>query len=104
MPPVLTTSSGIMGSETKTLEHCTLLLKRVIVALTAAEAIAKVVVVFVVAIGHLRVYTTFSIGNRVDAQTAGVRRWQSSRATIAGKVSLVEDLDEGMFTMALDGA
>src|SRR6478735_8417546 len=53
MIPVFAASTCFSCSETKTLEHCTLLLERIIVALATAEPIAEVVIVLVVHIGLL---------------------------------------------------
>lgn len=43
------------------------------------------------------------VGRLVGAQGAWAGRWDSSRTAIAGEVSLLENLDESMFAMALDG-
>ena len=93
-----------MCAEAQTLKHGALLLKRVIVALAAAEAISEVVVVLVVRVWILGVHAVLGVGGWVDTQIAGARRRKPRRAAVAGEIPLVEDLNEGMFAVALDGA
>lgn len=103
MIPIFTTSTSFLCPQTKALEHGALLLKGVVIAFATTKSVTEIVVVFVVGIRLLRVDSTAGVGSLVGAQGAWASRWDSSRAAIAGEVSLLENLDEGMFAMALDG-
>lgn len=48
--------------------------------------------------------SSLSIRLGVDAQIAWTRSWESGGAAVAGKIALVEDLDESVVTMALNRA
>lgn len=104
MIPVLATATGLDSTKTKALEHGTLLLERVVVTFTSAESIAEVVVVLVIHIRLLGVNTPAGVGLFICAQRAGARRRNALRATIACEVALLENLDEGVLAMALNGA
>ena len=73
----------------------------VIVTLAAAETILEVLVVFVVWVWKLRVDFPLCIGFWIYTQRAGRGGWQTRRSTIASKVSLIEELHQCMFAMAL---
>lgn len=103
MPPVLATAAGLVRPQRQTLKHGTFLLEGIVVALAATEAVAEVLVVLVVGVWLLRVDAAFSVRLRIDAQGARARFWESRGAAIAGKVALIEDLDERVFTVALHG-
>lgn len=71
---------------------------------TGAEAVAKVLVVLVVGIWLLRVDAALRISLRIDSKGALLFGSESRGTAVAGEVALLEDLDELMFAMALDGA
>lgn len=102
MIPVFAASTCFSSSQAKTLEHCALLLERIIVALAAAESIAEVVIVLVVHIGLLGVNPTSSVSGLVQAESTWACRWDALGTAVACEVALLEDLDEGMFAVALD--
>jgi hypothetical protein len=104
VPPVLATTSRLVCAQPEALEHGTLLLERVVIALAAAEAVPEVLVVLVVGVRLLRMDASLSVGLRVDAQVAGARLGESRGAAVACKVPLSEDLDEGVLAVALDRA
>jgi len=104
MPPILATAARLVRAKTQTLEHGAFLLKGVIIAFATAETIAEVLIVLVAGICLLRVDATLSVRRRVKAEGTGARRRIPDRTAIAGKVSLVEYLDKGMFAVALHGA
>jgi len=80
------------------------LLKGIIKTPAPTEAVLKILIVLVVRIGLLGVNSFLGIGLGVDAQIAGTRSWESRGAAVAGKVALVEDLDESVVAVALDRA
>lgn len=100
MVPILSTPARLVRTQTKTLEHRPLLLKRVIVALAPAEAIAEVLIVFVVGVSLLRVDAALGVGFRIDAQAARARCGIARGTAIAGEVALVENLNEGVLAVA----
>lgn len=104
MVPVLTTTAGLCRSQPKALEHGPFLLEGVIVAFAAAEAVLEVLVVLVVRIGLLGVHTTLEVRFGIGAQDAGARGGDAVGSTVACEVALLEDLDEGVLAVALDGA
>jgi hypothetical protein len=73
----------------------------IIVTLAAAETILEVLVVFVVWVRKLRVDFPLCVGFWVYAQRAGRGGWQTCCSTIASEVSLIEELHQCMFAMAL---
>lgn len=89
-----------MSSQPKTLEHGSLLLERVIIALAAAEPIFEIVVVLVIGIRLFGMNVALGIGLAIDTQGAWAGRWDARRSAVAGKVSLLEDLDKRVFAMA----
>lgn len=86
------------------MEHGPLLLKRVIIALAAAEPIPEVMVVLVVGIWLLRVHATLGARLLIDAQVAGARGWEARGTAVAGEVALGKNFDESVLAVALDGA
>ena len=104
MVPVLATPTRLRRSETQTLEHCSLLLEGIIVALASAEAVLEILVVLVVRVGLLGVYAATGVGLAVGAQAARACGGDARGAAVASEVALLEDLDEGMLAMTLDGA
>lgn len=104
MIPVLSTASSLLSSEPKALEHGSLLLERVIIALAAAETVLEIVVVLVIGIRLFGMNVALGIGFAIDAQGAWTGRWDARRSAIAGEVSLLEDLDKSVLAMAGDGA
>ena len=95
-----------MSPQTNTLEHGTLLLERVIVALAAAEPVPKILVVDVPAVLVMGLFgvNAFLIRLGVHPKGAGAVRRKARRSAVACKVALVEDLDESVFTVTLDRA
>lgn len=104
MKPVLTAAAGLCRAESEALKHGSLLLKGVIVALAAAEAVAEVLVIAVVDVGLLRMHSSLCICLVVCLQRAGGRGWEARRAAVTGKVALLEYLDERVLAVALDRA
>lgn len=104
MPPVLSTTTRLVGAQAETLEHSPLLLERIVIALASTESVPKVLVVLVVDIGLFGVYASPGVGGRVEAQRTWAGLGESGGAAVAGEVPLGEDFDQGVFAMALHGA
>jgi hypothetical protein len=79
-------------------------LEWVIITPTAAESVAEVVVVFIVHVGLFGVYSTSSVGCLVQTKGAWACGRNTLGTTIACEVALLEDLDEVMLAVALNGA
>lgn len=77
---------------------------RFIVYGARTESVPEVLVVLVVGIWLLGVDATLRVGFGVDAKGAFLLRSKSCCAAIASKVALLEDLDQVVFAMALNGA
>jgi hypothetical protein len=60
----------------------------------------------IVLVIHIRLFRMNSsgVGRLVQAQCAWARGRDALGSAVAGKVSLLEDLDEGVLAVALDGA
>lgn len=101
--PVLATATRIYIAETKTLEHGSLLLVRVVVDSARAEAVAEVLIVFVAGVGGLGV-DAFLIGVGIEAKSAALIGREAGGTAVACKVALLEDLDELMLPVTLDRA
>jgi hypothetical protein len=71
---------------------------------TRAEAVPEVLVVLVVEVGGLGVDTALGIRGAADAKGAWLIRCESRGATVACKVALLEDLNQFVLAVALDGA
>lgn len=103
MIPILTTTTALGRPQPEALEHGTFLLERVIVALATAEPVLEVLVIPVVRVGLFGVDVTLQVGLGIGAQRARARRWNALCTAVTCEVALLEDLDESVFTMALDG-
>lgn len=77
---------------------------RIIVALTSAKAIHEILIVFITGYRCFGVNAALSIGLGIDSKCTWRSFWQTRSAAVANKVTLVEQLDELMFTMALNRA
>jgi hypothetical protein len=76
----------------------------IIFILATAEPVSKVLIVLVSCRGLFRVNVSLRTGLSVDAQSTGRRGGQAGGSTVTDEVPLVEEFDEGVFTMAGDGA
>lgn len=106
MEPVLPAATGQMRAEAQTLEHCALLLERIVVARAVAEAVAEVLVVYIGSRVVERLLRVDALGARlgVGSEGARARRGEPSSTAVAGEVALGEDLDEVVVAVALDRA
>ena len=104
MVPVLTAAAGLVGADPQALEHGSLLLLGHVVDGAGAEPVAEVLVVLVVRVGRLGVDAALGVGRGVEAQGAWLVGGEARGAAVAGKVALLEDLDELVLAVALDGA
>jgi hypothetical protein len=80
------------------------LLERIIVTFTPAKDVAEVLIVFVVDVGLFGMNIALGVGFFIGSQVAWARRGYSCRATVACKVSLLEDFHQRVLAMALDRA
>lgn len=76
----------------------------IIVALTTTEAVSKVLIVLVVLRWLFGVDTAHCLGLGIDSKCTRGGLWKTSGAAVADEASLVEKLDELMFTVALNRA
>jgi hypothetical protein len=104
MIPIFAASASLSCAQTETLEHCALLLEWIVIAVAAAEPIAEVVVVLVVHIGFFGVNTASGVGCLVQAEGTWACRGDTLGTTVACEVTLLENLDEVVFAVALNRA
>lgn len=76
---------------------------RVVVFSTSTESVSEVLVVFVGFRGLLSRYVALLAGLRVQPERAWRCFWHTSSTAIAYEVALVEQFNEGMFSVARDG-
>ena len=104
MPPVLAAASILCKAKAQALEHGALLSMGVIFLLAATEVIPEVLVVFVVRRWLLSGHTSFLASGCTDAKRTGTCLGQARGTAVAHEAALAKELDEGMFTVARDGA
>ena len=105
MPPVLSATTVLQGTQSQALEHGPLLLFGIIFVATPAKS-ALVILIVSILLSWLLVRDA-SLAARwwILAETAGCPRTAQPRsAAIAFKVSLGEELDQVMLAMATDAA
>jgi hypothetical protein len=106
MVPILATSSRQVRAQAEALEHCAFLLKRIVIALAAAESVSEVLVVQIAMTAGERSLgmDAFQASLGIDSQVAGARGRHARSTAVAGKIPLVEDLYERVVAMALNRA
>lgn len=104
MVPILATAACFLSSEAQTLEHGAFLLERIIITVAAAEPVAKVLAVSVIRLGLLAMDPAAGVRFVIGAEIARARGGYPRGSAVAGEVALLEDLDQGVLAVALDGA